>query len=146
MSSPSTSSSAPNVPPLARNAGLSLEEIGSANRRAQIDGVAAGTCAGFLGGFISTKLLKQTRNVGLLSGILTGSIVGYLFTQESLKLQVAKARASNAELQQHLASTSLTSSPDDKIAPETWDLGKGERGVNGMEGYADKYQTTRGDH
>ncbi|GAA5912733.1 hypothetical protein JCM6882_005775 [Rhodosporidiobolus microsporus] len=148
MSAPASSSSARNVPPLDTNSKLSLEEIASANRRAQIDGVAAGTCAGFLGGFISTKMLSQTRNLGLLSGVLTGSIVGYLLTQESLKLQLAKARASHSELRAHLSGSSLsaTSSPDDRIAPETWDLGKGERGVGGMEGYQDKYQTTRGDH
>ncbi|GAA5863715.1 hypothetical protein JCM3774_001224 [Rhodotorula dairenensis] len=115
---------------------LTVEEVGAANRRAQIDGVAAGTCAGFLGGFISTRLLRQSRNIGLLSGVLTGSIVGYLFTQESLKIQLAKARAAQSTLQEHL-------SPDDT---ELWDLSKGERGVNGQEALQDKYATTRGDH
>lgn len=27
-------------------------------------GIAAGTCAGFLGGFISTRMLRQSRNIG----------------------------------------------------------------------------------
>ncbi|GAA6010587.1 hypothetical protein JCM10207_007751 [Rhodosporidiobolus poonsookiae] len=134
--SSSSSSSSPHIPPLDSNSHLSLEDIGAANRRAQLDGVAAGTCAGFLGGFISTKMLRQSRNLGLLSGILTGSIVGYLFTQESLKLQLAKARASSAQLASHLG----------RVPPETWDLTKGESGVNGQEGLEDRYATTRGDH
>lgn len=115
---------------------LTIEEVGAANRRAQIDGIAAGTCAGFLGGFISTRMLRQSRNIGLLSGVLTGSIVGYLFTQESLKIQLAKARASQTKLHEHLS----------PVDAELWDLSKGERGVNGQETLQDKYATTRGDH
>ncbi|GAA5988159.1 hypothetical protein JCM11641_003616 [Rhodosporidiobolus odoratus] len=142
--------SAPGVPPLESNSKLSLEEIGSANRRAQIDGVVTGTCAGFLGGFISSKLLRQSRNIGLLSGILTGSIVGYLFTQESLKLNLAKAHASHASLRSHLSPTFTSSSMSlrdgERIPPETWDLSKNEGGVNGLEGFEDKYASTRGDH
>ncbi|GAA5945414.1 hypothetical protein JCM10213_005971 [Rhodosporidiobolus nylandii] len=140
MSAPQTSG----VPPLDLTQGLSMEEIGAANRRAQIDGVAAGTCAGFLGGFISSKMLRQSRNLGLLSGILTGSIVGYLFTQESLKLNLAKARSSHQELSAHLGT--LKAEEESRIPPETWDNTRGERGVNGLEGLEDRYATTRGDH
>ncbi|GAA6046902.1 hypothetical protein JCM3770_003420 [Rhodotorula araucariae] len=113
---------------------LSLKEVGDANRRAQLDGVAAGTCAGFLSGFLTSKLLKQGRNLGLLSGLLSGSIVGYIFTQESLKLQLAKARASHAQLRAHL-------SPAEQLG-----LDGGERGVGGLDALEDKYATTRGDH
>ncbi|GAA5906351.1 hypothetical protein JCM5296_003177 [Sporobolomyces johnsonii] len=122
---------------------LSLEDIATANRRAQIDGVAAGTCAGFLGGFLSTKLFKQSRNVGLLSGVLTGSVVGYIFTQESLRLQLAKAEAAAADLRRHLGSAGEGGEAQEQ---QQWDLSKGERGVGGQEGLEDRYATTRGDH
>ncbi|BGP18399.1 hypothetical protein JCM10213v2_006465 [Rhodosporidiobolus nylandii] len=128
MSAPQTSG----VPPLDLTQGLSMEEIGAANRRAQIDGVAAGTCAGFLGGFISSKMLRQSRNLG------------YLFTQESLKLNLAKARSSHQELSAHLGT--LKAEEESRIPPETWDNTRGERGVNGLEGLEDRYATTRGDH
>lgn len=59
----------------------------------------------------------------------------YVFTQESLKLQLKKATLSNQELRKHLSERE-----------EVWDLSKGERGVNGMEGFEDKYASTRGDH
>ncbi|GAA5934462.1 hypothetical protein JCM1841_004291 [Sporobolomyces salmonicolor] len=131
MSSPSSASPSSH---------LSLEDISTANRRAQIDGVAAGTCAGFLGGFLSTKMFKQSRNVGLLSGILTGSVVGYIFTQESLRLQLAKAESAAADLRRHLGAGG------EGEAQQPWDLSKGERGVGGQEGLEDRYATTRGDH
>ncbi|GAA5848086.1 hypothetical protein JCM3766R1_006401 [Sporobolomyces carnicolor] len=144
MSFPTSSSStrpAPTATTLPeRSPHLSIKEIGDANRRAQLDGVAAGTCAGFLSGFISTKGLKMSRNIGLLSGLLSGVFVGYIFTQESLKIQLKKAQLSNAELRKHLSSSS--SGGDE----QTWDMSSGERGVNGMEGFQDKYATTRGDH
>ncbi|GAA5856931.1 hypothetical protein JCM8547_008471 [Rhodosporidiobolus lusitaniae] len=150
LTPPSTGppSSAPGVPPLDLNSKLTMEEIGSANRRAQIDGVAAGTCAGFLGGFISTKLLRQSRNLGLLSGVLTGSIVGYLITQESLKLQLAKARSTSASLRAYLAEMGKDEGVDmqGRLPKETWDMSKGEGGYGGQEGLSDKYATTKGDH
>ncbi|TNY22934.1 hypothetical protein DMC30DRAFT_414673 [Rhodotorula diobovata] len=117
---------------------LPLKDFGDANRRAQLDGVAAGTCAGFLSGFITSRLLKQSRNLGLLSGLVTGSVVGYLFTQESLKIQLAKARASHAQLRAHL---SESDSPDAHLG-----LDGREKGFGGLEGLEDKYATTRGDH
>ncbi|POY72276.1 hypothetical protein BMF94_4578 [Rhodotorula taiwanensis] len=113
---------------------LTIEEVGAANRRAQIDGVAAGTCAGFLGGFISSRLLRQSRNVG------------YLFTQESLKIQLAKARATQTALKQHLGGAEPGTIPLATDDAELWDLSKGERGSNGQESLQDKYATTRGDH
>ncbi|GAA5885661.1 hypothetical protein JCM16303_003103 [Sporobolomyces ruberrimus] len=143
MSFPTSSSSSPIIPPPGtslpeRSPHLSIKEIGDANRRAQLDGVAAGTCAGFLSGFMSTKAFKMSRNVGLLSGLTSGVIVGYIFTQESLKIQLQKAQTSNAELRRHLTS--------DQNGEEVWDLSKGERGTGGMEGFEDKYASTRGDH
>ncbi|GAA5906830.1 uncharacterized protein JCM6883_005702 [Sporobolomyces salmoneus] len=141
MSFPTSSVPSPSLSPSSsatlpeRSPNLSLKEIGDANRRAQLDGVAAGTCAGFLSGFLSTKGLKMSRNVGLLSGLISGVFVGYVFTQESLKLQLKKATLSNQELRKHLSERE-----------EVWDLSKGERGVNGMEGFEDKYASTRGDH
>ncbi|GAA6031507.1 hypothetical protein JCM8097_006489 [Rhodosporidiobolus ruineniae] len=151
MSAPTSSSSSspsptsPAIPPLDFNSKLSIDEIGKANTRAQIDGVAAGTCAGFLSGFMSTKLLKQSRNLGLLSGLITGSVVGYLFTQESLKLNLAKARKAHVDLQAHL-SPSSASTVEGAVPPETWDLSKPEGGHGGQEGLTDRWATTRGDH
>ncbi|BGP09976.1 hypothetical protein OF846_003652 [Rhodotorula toruloides] len=113
---------------------ISLDALGEAKKRAGIDGVVAGTCAGFLSGFLSTKAFKMSRNTGLLSGLMAGSFVGYIFTVESLKLHVAKARTAQAELHRHL----MGESADDMM--------RGERGVGGLEGLEDKYQTTRGDH
>lgn len=78
----------------------------------------------------------------LRTALISGScscrrpLSSYLFTQESLKIQLAKARASQTKLHEHL-------SPADA---ELWDLSKGERGVNGQETLQDKYATTRGDH
>ncbi|GAA5970819.1 hypothetical protein JCM3765_005576 [Sporobolomyces pararoseus] len=138
---PSSSSPSPSTAQPERSYNLSLKEIGDANRRAQLDGVAAGTCAGFLSGFISTKGLRMSRNVGLLSGLLSGVFVGYIFTQESLKIQLKKASLSNDELRKH-----LTGGERGAGGEEIWDLSKGERGVNGMEGFEDKYASTRGDH
>ncbi|GAA5856795.1 hypothetical protein JCM9279_002019 [Rhodotorula babjevae] len=113
---------------------LPLKDFGDANRRAQLDGVAAGTCAGFLSGWITSRLLRQSRNLGLLSGLMTGTVVGYLFTQESLKLQLAKARAAHAQLQSHL-------SPEQQLG-----LDGREKGFGGLEGLEDKYASSRGDH
>lgn len=108
----------------------------------------------------------MSRNVGLLSGLLSGVFVGwatplslyllcdsasliettiggcrYIFTQESLKIQLKKASLANDELRKH-----LTGGERGAGGEEIWDLSKGERGVNGMEGYEDKYASTRGDH
>ena len=49
---------------------LTVEEIGQASRSAQIDGVGVGGLAGFLGGVMSLKVFKSTRNASLLSGLL----------------------------------------------------------------------------
>ncbi|GAA6018336.1 hypothetical protein JCM11491_005937 [Sporobolomyces phaffii] len=129
-----------------RSPHLSIKEIGDANRRAQLDGkkltitslslfgVAAGTCAGFLSGFLATKGLRLTRNVGLLSGLASGVAVGYIFTQQSLRVQLAKADHANTELRRHLGQQHPPPPADH------------EGGVGGMEAFHDKYQTTRGDH
>ncbi|GAA5947819.1 hypothetical protein JCM3775_005242, partial [Rhodotorula graminis] len=71
----------------------------------------------------------------LLSGLMTGTVVGYLFTQESLKLQLAKARAAHAQLQSHL------SSPEEQLG-----LDGREKGFGGLEGLEDKFASTRGEH
>lgn len=140
-------------------------------------GVAAGTCAGFLSGFLSTKGLKMSRNTGLLSGLLSGVVVGsvspfsfsrlngmglmkneirYIFTQESLKIQLKKAQDSNEALKKHLEQDDKRGGfvPDERGMEgmslrerrEVWDMTRGERGSGGMEGFEDKYQSTRGDH
>lgn len=63
----------------------------------------------------------------------------YLFTQESLKIQLAKARVSQTALRSHLGESA-------EADAQLWDLSKGERGSNGQESLQDKYATTRGDH
>lgn len=49
---------------------LSVGEIAKANKAAQLDGVGAGGVTGFLGGFISHRLFKMSRNVSLISGLM----------------------------------------------------------------------------
>jgi hypothetical protein len=58
-----------------------------------------------------------------------------------LRIQLKKASLSNAELRRHLSNEERGAGGE-----EVWDLSKGERGVNGMEGFEDKYASTRGDH
>lgn len=49
---------------------LTVGEIAKANKAAQLDGVGAGGVTGFLGGFISHRLFKMSRNVSLVSGLM----------------------------------------------------------------------------
>ena len=66
----------------------------------------------------------------------------YLFTQESLKIQLAKARAAHAQLQSHL-------SPSDPSAAQVehqLGLDGREKGFGGLEALDDKFASTRGDH
>ncbi|KAI5478699.1 hypothetical protein MNV49_004726 [Pseudohyphozyma bogoriensis] len=124
---------------------LTIEEIGQANRSAQIDGLMAGASAGFLGSFLTTRLFKQSRNVGLLSGLL------YLFTQASLSSNLARASHSGVLLRARLADAAATQggqSPaevEERLSKAYWSNER-EGGVGGMEEMKDKYQTTRGDH
>ncbi|GAA6063097.1 hypothetical protein JCM10212_003295 [Sporobolomyces blumeae] len=150
-----TSTSPTDAAPLAPRTSLSIDEIGNANRRAQLDG--------FLSGFMSTRAFKMSRNTGLLSGLLSGVVVGYIFTQESLKIQLSKAEKSRVDLNRHLdpSSAPIASSTsgagfkawgndmslrEDGNKEVMWDLSKGERGSGGMEEFHDKYASTRGDH
>jgi len=119
----------------------------------------------------------MSRNTGLLSGLLSGVVVGsvspfsfsrlngmglmkneirYIFTQESLKIQLKKAQDSNEALKKHLEQDDKRGGfvPDERGMEgmslrerrEVWDMTRGERGTGGMEGFEDKYQSTRGDH
>ena len=80
----------------------------------------------------------------------------YIFTQESLKIQLKKAQDSNEALKRHLSNENEGGGfvPDERGLEgmslrerrEVWDMSKGERGTGGMEAFEDKYQSTRGDH
>lgn len=39
----------------------------------------AGTCAGFLGSFATSRVLKQNKNLALISGLMTGVLTGQSF-------------------------------------------------------------------
>ncbi|SCZ89274.1 BZ3500_MvSof-1268-A1-R1_Chr1-1g01074 [Microbotryum saponariae] len=120
---------------------LNFDELGDANRRAQIDGIASGAAAAFLAGQISTRLLKQGRNAGLLSGLI------YLMTGHSLSIYLHQAQQSRLALRARLAESSSSGSPADGTSPEqAWDLNRHEGGVGGMEVMTDKYRSTSGDH
>ncbi|SCV71483.1 BQ2448_3071 [Microbotryum intermedium] len=154
---------------------LNFDELGDANRRAQIDvrptraqqqapasnllshhtiapvtlgglqGIVSGAAAAFLAGQFSTRLLKQGRNAGLLSGLIAGVGVGYLMTGHSLSIYLHQAQQSRLALRARLAETSEGSKLD-PTSPQPWDLNRGEGGVGGMELMTDKYRSTSGDH
>ncbi|KAM0748649.1 hypothetical protein T439DRAFT_327909 [Meredithblackwellia eburnea MCA 4105] len=124
---------------------LTMDQIGAANRAAQMDGLGVGGLAGFLGGFLSHRLFRQSRNVALLSGLLTGSLAGYIFTQTALKVHLAKASASSTVLRDALSSSS-SSELEGRRQWTNHDDNEREGGVGGLEGLHDKYATTRGDH
>jgi len=67
-----------------------------------------------------------------------------------------KAQDSNEALKKHLEQDDKRGGfvPDERGMEgmslrerrEVWDMTRGERGTGGMEGFEDKYQSTRGDH
>ncbi|KAL8278798.1 hypothetical protein RQP46_008867 [Phenoliferia psychrophenolica] len=121
---------------------LTVEEIGEASRSAQIDGLGIGALTGFLGGLVTLKVFRQTRNTAMLSGLMTGAIAGYIFTQTALEVHLAKASKTSTTLRDALEAKAKE---DGQAAKDFWDNPK-EGGAGGMEGLHDKYASTRGDH
>lgn len=117
---------------------LSIDDIGKANRSAQLDGVAAGACAFPLASLLSSRLFKQSKNVALLSGLLAATATGYLFTQASLSTHLAQASKASTLLREKLAADGATTEQLMKFDKEG--------GTQGLELYEDKYASTRGDH
>lgn len=69
----------------------------------------------------------------------TGTIAGYIFTQTSLKVHLAKASATSTTLRDALEAQGK------EDARKFWDNER-EGGAGGQEGLHDKYASTRGDH
>ncbi|KAM0790768.1 hypothetical protein ACM66B_004618 [Microbotryomycetes sp. NB124-2] len=118
------------------------DEVGKANRRAQIDGVVAGVSAGFISGQMTLRVFKQSRNASLLSGLLAGVGVGYVITQQSLKIHLDKARVAHAQLREHMDQLSSSGNGNSEAQ---WDLDRRETASDGSL-LEDPYATTRGDH
>ncbi|KAK4050779.1 hypothetical protein OIV83_003200 [Microbotryomycetes sp. JL201] len=118
------------------------DEVGKANRRAQIDGVVAGVAAGFISGQMTLRMFKQSRNASLLSGLLAGVGVGYVMTQQSLKIHLEKARVAHAQLRQHMDQLSHQQAGTNDAR---FNLDTRETASDGSL-LEDPYATTRGDH
>ncbi|GAA98936.1 uncharacterized protein L969DRAFT_95613 [Mixia osmundae IAM 14324] len=109
---------------------LSLEQIGKANRDAQLDGVLWGTGAGFLTAFIGLRMLKLSRNSSTLAGLLSGVMGGWYISRTTLVSNIAVAEAKEAR------SRNLRTDGSNPY----------EGGFGGQETLRDKYASTSGEH
>ncbi|KZT61853.1 hypothetical protein CALCODRAFT_490771 [Calocera cornea HHB12733] len=108
---------------------LTLNQVGEANRGAQRDGVFAGMVSGLVATIISAQMFRLNRKLTLFSGLLTGTVSGYFWTQAFLESRLALLTndARNAALKREIGQDF-------------------EGGSGGQEDLRDQYATTRGDH
>ncbi|KZO99562.1 hypothetical protein CALVIDRAFT_533975 [Calocera viscosa TUFC12733] len=107
---------------------LTLDQIGEANRGSQRDGIFAGMASGLVATIISAQMFRLNRKLTIFSGLLTGALSGYFWTQAFLDSRLA------------LLSTEARKKA---LIRDEQDF---EGGTGGQEGLRDRYATTRGDH
>lgn len=177
VSSSSPSSNAPGGYPsqttinLGRNAGkldptvhppLPVNQVGAANRSAQLRGIALGLGGGVISAFISRKALNLSKNASYLSGLLAGTGVAYITARQQLEHnlgavenaelglrgQLGGAKGGVSEAGNGSVSDGLSATDQEmlKYDLQAGNAGVHEGGVAGMHEFRDKYASTRGDH
>ncbi|PWN35322.1 uncharacterized protein FA14DRAFT_171979 [Meira miltonrushii] len=122
---------------------LPMAEVGKVNRKGQLRGTATGIFSGVLGALFVRNGLKRSPNATVMSGLLIGSLTGYIsstiYVKEGLRILEEKKQ-------------SLRSTVDrDTDLMNTLDMQAGqnpnfEAGVAGLHEFQDRSHSTRGDH
>ncbi|CCF51065.1 hypothetical protein NDA11_001740 [Ustilago hordei] len=158
---------------LGRNAGkldtathppLPVNQVGAANRSAQLGGIALGFGGGVISAFISRKALNLSKNASYLSGLLAGTGVAYITARQQLEHNLGAVENAELGLRGQLKgganavggnasasvsdglSASATEQEMLKYDLQAGNAGFHEGGVAGMHEFRDKYASTRGDH
>lgn len=156
---------------LGRNAGkldpaihppLPVNQVGAANRSAQLRGIALGLGGGVISAFISRKALNLSKNASYLSGLLAGTGVAYITARQQLEHNLGAVENAELGLRGQLSgakggvngggngsvSDGLSATDQEmlKYDLQAGNAGVHEGGVAGMHEFRDKYASTRGDH
>ena len=152
---------------LGRNAGkldpvehppLPVEQVGAANRAAQLRGIVLGLGGGIISAFISRKSLNLSKNASYLSGLIAGTGVAYITARQQLEHNLGAVENAEKGLRTSLRSStgSTAAGTGDELSATDQEMLKydlrasgtsaHEGGVAGLHEYRDKYATTRGDH
>ncbi|EJD04522.1 uncharacterized protein FOMMEDRAFT_167690 [Fomitiporia mediterranea MF3/22] len=92
---------------------LDKDVLARCARHARREGIVAGLTSGFVGAMIGSRVLRFDRNITLLSGILTGILSGYFFTQAFLGTRIAEAVVRETQLRRRATSSDLI--PDEPL-------------------------------
>ncbi|KAJ1927124.1 hypothetical protein IWQ60_003207 [Tieghemiomyces parasiticus] len=99
----------------------SLVPYGECQSESSRTGLVAGVTGGFLGGYISNVLFKLPRNNSILAGVVTGSLVGWLFANQAMKECMKRNHLSDKPTMPQSTPTTLEdvlSSGDEKSSPK----------------------------
>ncbi|PWY99931.1 hypothetical protein BCV70DRAFT_102807 [Testicularia cyperi] len=175
---PSSSSPSPSHSKvlLGRNAGkmdpevhppLPIEQVGNANRSAQIRGIFLGIGGGIMSAFIARRAMNLSKNAAYLSGLVAGTGVAYITAAQQLEHNLSAVESAEKGLRDSLrapksatttsttTTTTTSSSPSHSDGTDQemlkYDLlaasnPSHEAGVSGLHTLHDKFATSRGDH